>query len=178
MKKNFLFFFVTFLSCQLCGQFIKKDSQYIGFTPFVLGTPLSTFIANELKGGKYSKDNHEFTLYGYGGGPVEIAGIRFNSTILTFNDSNMLAGFSLLKFYRKNADPGYEKKAKKDYAVIIDYTMEQMAHKGEKRTYYNSHLAIDKGQEWSGHSFFLRIKKNSSAYQSSVEFSFSYPGVQ
>jgi hypothetical protein len=174
MKKYFLAALVFVVSHQLHSQIIKRDGQCVGFGKFILGEPITKFNVTVLAGGEYTKDGHVFKIYGYSGEPVQILNTGFNSILMTFNDSDKLVFFSFLKFYRKNATPRYEKNAKKDYEEIIDHMAEQLSAKGESKIYYKTRLVLDKGQEWAGPTSLLKVKKTSTAYQSTVEVSFSF----
>lgn len=177
MKRYSLVILVFLLSHQLYSQLIKKDNNCIGFGELVLGQARSNYTVTELEGGKYSKNNHEFTICGYSGQPIEIMGISFNSTILIFNDSNKLVSCTFVKFYKKKDNPKYEKAARKDYQQIIKYVTEQLNSEGKNKTYYASSKIVDKGQEWSSTSSLLKIKKLWSAYNSYIELSVGTPGL-
>jgi hypothetical protein len=179
MKKYFLVSLVFLLSHQLHSQIIKKDGQCIGFGKFILGESITKFTVIAIPGGKYNKDNHEFSIYGYSppsGEPVEMLNTGFNSILMTFDDSDRLVSFSFLKFYKKKDTPRYEKEAKKYYQQLLDYVAEQLNDKGESKIYYKTSAILDKGQEWNSGNMYLKVKKTTSAYHSTIEVSFNYPG--
>lgn len=174
MKKYFLVLLIFIVSHQLHSQIIIRDGQCVGFGKFILGESITKFNVTAIPGGEYSKDGHQFKIYGYSGDRIEMLNIGFNTILLTFDDSDKLVFFSFLKFYRKNATPKYEKNAKKDYEEIIDHVTEQLNTKGTSKVYYKTRLVLDKGQEWAGTTNLLKVKKTSTAYQSTVEVSFSF----
>lgn len=179
MKKYFLVPLVFLLSHQLPAQIIKRGDQCIGFGKFILGESITKFTVTSLQGGKYSKDNHEFSIYVYSpppGEPVEMVNTGFNSILMTFDDSDRLVSFLFLKFYKKPDTPRYEKEAKKYYQQLLDYVAEQLNGKGESKIYYRASGILDKGQEWNSENISLKVKKNYTAYHSTIEVSFSYPG--
>jgi glycerophosphoryl diester phosphodiesterase len=177
MKIHFLIISIFFLSIQLPAQIIIRDNEPIGIHKLVLGESKEQYTTSPpLEGGKYTKDDHEFNIYQYGG-TVEIDGIRFNSNLLTFDDSNRLVSFTFLKFYKKSDSPRYEKEAKKSYRQIIDLVTKQLGRKGTNKIYYVSKKITDTGQEWNSKSVLLTVKKTSSIYNSTVEISVSYQGI-
>jgi hypothetical protein len=173
-----IFIVAVFLfSVNLPAQIIIRGNEPIGIHKLVLGELKEKYkISPPLQGGAYTKDNHEYNIYAYGE-TVEIDGIKFNSNLVTFNDSNRLVSFTFLKFYKKSDSPRYEKEAKKGYQQLIDLVTKQVGQKGTNKIYYISKKITDAGQEWSSEKALLKVKKTSSAYHSTLEISVGYSGL-
>lgn len=177
MKKPVLIISIFFFSIQVPAQIIIKDNEPIGINKLLLGESKEKYNTSPpLDGGRYTKGNHEFNIYGYGE-TVEIEGIKFNSNLVTFDDSNRLVSFTSVKFYKKSDNPRYEKEAKKGYQQLIDFVTKQLGQKGTNKIYYISKKITDTGQEWNSKNVLLKVKKNSSIYNSYVEISVSYQGI-
>lgn len=176
MKGIFIISIFLF-SVQLPAQIIMRNNEAIGIHKLELGESKEKYTTSPpLQGGAYTKDKHEYNIYAYGE-TVEIDGIRFNSNLMTFDDSNRLVSFAFVKFYKKSDSPKYEKEAKKGYQQLIELVTKQVGQKGTNKIYYISKKITDTGQEWNSKNVSLKVKKNSSIYNSYVEISLSYPGL-
>jgi hypothetical protein len=146
-----------------------------------LGTSKAKYTLTLLSGGTFTKDNHEYSTYGYiprVDELVEILNIKFQTTIMTFNDSDKLVSFDFIKFYKKEEKPNFEKEARKNYRQIIKYFSEELNSKGVSKTSYSPYKKSDitKEQIWAYKNSSLTVRKSSTTWHTSIQVIINTPG--
>jgi len=177
MKRYFPLLIILFFSNYMFGQIVQLGNEYIGFGKFIIGESITKYNVIPAKGGKYTKDNHEFNIYAYADS-VSIQEIEFNAKLMTFNDSNRLVEFVFIKFYKKNGNRKYEKEAEMDYKKLIDYLTRELNNKGESKKYKNTYnpKIIYNEQVWNFQNISIQLKKTRTDYNASFDFSIKYLG--
>ena len=144
------YLFISLLFFTTIETIAQKTTPFIfdkGFCDFVLGANKDSFRKSIRLVDTFTWKGVTDYTYVHTFNPVyEIAGIKFQEVILTFDKLNRLKQFFLIKIYTTFLFPKHIEKAISDQKALYTFLKTEAGKKGKKKKEFNSVLA--KGFEW------------------------------